>query len=57
MPECCGSLAFRWALGEETISEEGPYLLALKLLRLKLGDGMGRRGKIWEKSCPMGRGD
>lgn len=31
MPEFCGSLAFQWALGEEAVSGEGPYLLALKL--------------------------
>lgn len=49
MPECSGSPAFQWALGEEDVSGEGFYLLALKLLskvETGGGEGRGRRGRI-----------
>lgn len=46
--------------GEEGVSEEGPYLLALKLLSKveSWGEGKeGRRGRIWERNRSLGRGD
>lgn len=46
--------------GEEGVSEEGPYLLALKLLSKveSWGEGEeGRGGRIWERNCSLGRGD